>query len=270
MRGRIRHNDGFTLVELLVVIGIIALLAGLLLPAALAVRGRARTVACMQNLRQLGVGLRMYVNDFDGVFPCARWKDDRPNTRWPTAIGPYIGGSVEDPTWQSTPQTGNRIINDLLRCPAIGDSDHQLPDADRADYLRTGSYGYNWMTFGPFWPDPDVLRPFPTGEGRISVPQNTIMVADAFGDASMTDGVHAYTLDPPVMLNGRWGSGTGGQCPADPRHTNGTFAALFADGHAATLTMREAGYDAEVPQEVGGTGDPSLWNGRYDPSLVSF
>ena len=59
----------FTLIELLVVIAIIAVLAALLLPALSKARSRARQVACLSNLRQVGIGLYTYANDNDGRLP---------------------------------------------------------------------------------------------------------------------------------------------------------------------------------------------------------
>jgi len=58
-------NSGYTLVEILVVLGIIALLAGILLPAFAAVRGGARSASCAANLRQLGQAMAMYTSDWD-------------------------------------------------------------------------------------------------------------------------------------------------------------------------------------------------------------
>lgn len=60
---------GFTLLELLVVIAIIALLAAILFPVFSAARADARRTACISNLRQIGLALNMYLQDFDGLPP---------------------------------------------------------------------------------------------------------------------------------------------------------------------------------------------------------
>lgn len=63
------HRAGITLLELLVVIGIIALLAGLLLPVAESVLAKARSTECASNLRQVGMAVHAWATDHGGYFP---------------------------------------------------------------------------------------------------------------------------------------------------------------------------------------------------------
>lgn len=261
-----RSTHRFTLIELLVVVAIIGILAAMLLPVLATARAKAQSKQCMGNLKQLGMGMALYAQESDDSYPAARWKTGV-QTRWHMALGDYIGGSVATVGVESHIGTGNRIVNDVLRCPSIALSTNQISGNERGDFLRSGAYGLNWAAFGPF--DNTALpRPFPVREGQITASSSTIMIADAYGDAAQTESVHAYTLDGPTQLNGRWGTNSS-QCPADPRHLR-RFEAVFADGHAEELTMAGAGYDSEFPEDVGGTGNPLLWNGFGDASMTSY
>ncbi len=92
------QQKGFTLVELLVVIGIIALLISILLPALNKAKESANTTKCLANLRQCGMALNMYVNEFKGWFPyCARdnswkpWAAQFYGSPTPGAVGTQTG-----------------------------------------------------------------------------------------------------------------------------------------------------------------------------------
>lgn len=72
-----KKHQGFTLIELLVVIAIIAILAAMLLPALARAREQARRGVCMTNLKQVGLALHIYANDWGGYFPVCDANADR-------------------------------------------------------------------------------------------------------------------------------------------------------------------------------------------------
>src|SRR5438094_1349991 len=86
-------RKGFTLIELLVVIAIIAILAAILFPVFAQAREKARAVSCLSNMRQMGLGTAMYVQDYDETYPfydTHRTPDENPSNTWRNSILAYV------------------------------------------------------------------------------------------------------------------------------------------------------------------------------------
>ncbi len=105
------RRDGFTLIELLVVIAIIAILASLLLPALANAKGKAKSISCVNNLKQLGVAVRMHSDENEGRLPMAEILPSVPSTpplpRICDLLAPQLGYNTN-----SLPQQ-----NTVFRCP---------------------------------------------------------------------------------------------------------------------------------------------------------
>ncbi len=118
-RKKLLQRKAFTLVELIVVIAIMAILAGLLMSAVVGALEEGRRVTCSSRLHQIGIAFEMYLADYDHVYP---WADDPVSTDpyywfwmgrgWRSAVEPYIDENLRvlycpsDPTdpetWEST------------------------------------------------------------------------------------------------------------------------------------------------------------------------
>lgn len=122
---RHRAEWGFTLIELLVVVSIIALLISILLPALGQARAASRAVLCLSQLRQMGLGVHLYAEDYDGFFPA--------NQRWffhEDGIAEYLNITREGPGY--LPYGEN---DTAMTCPATG----QIAPAYAQRFRRTYS-----------------------------------------------------------------------------------------------------------------------------------
>ena len=225
-----RGRTAFTLIELLVVIAIIAILAALLLPALANAKSRAKATLCLNNLRQIGIAMRMYADDDEnGLLP------DNAHAAltnsWIYTLGPFLGE-----------------VDKIRACPADPISEQRLAQKGTSYVMNEYTSTLALDPFGFPIPGANDFRKL----DAIPRPSDTITVfeiSDAQGASTGQDHTHSRN-----WLAG-WGAVTSDIQPDRHRpggtqgdHSAGGANYLFADAHVESL--RAAPLKAQI---TGGT-----------------
>ncbi len=255
------RKNAFTLIELLVVIAIIAILAAILFPVFAQAREKARQTSCVSNMRQQGLAMAMYVQDYEGFPQHSAPSSQTPRTKWPDLTYPYV---KNEPIFLCPSQPKELQSKAFVHNP-------------RAFF---GGYGYNYQYLG------NSRFPYTAPDSAVTVPAETVVIADTNGVRRDDNTTIAgqYVIDPPLAsvrgarpsgdMQGygdqganECGSGAVGagfwRCRAIPaeRHT-GMVSVTFCDGHSKAMKL-----NALDDYNRDGTRDNGFWNGSADPAL---
>ena len=146
-----KKRDGFTLLELLVVIAVIALLASMLLPALHGAREFARKAKCMSNLKQLGYLITMYADDYDDyIFPSSV-------TAEPAGGHNYWSLRLQEGGYIKTPSTWS-YVSKVFVCPSIINKLDAKDKYGNPDRSRVYALNYSGAS-GKYWKRSRVTNP---------------------------------------------------------------------------------------------------------------
>ena len=137
----------FTLIELLVVIAIIAILAAMLLPALAKAKERAKRISCVNNLKQLAIGVNIYTSDNADTMPPLCYADDQLN--YPYLLGRNSSGNVYPPVWEPASMSGGPYnLGVLFDGKIITDGKPYYCPANP----KQNNFAYDYYTIKSQWP----------------------------------------------------------------------------------------------------------------------
>jgi len=223
MKTCLLKRKGFTLIEILVVITIISILAAILFPVFARARENARRASCLSNLKQIGLGMMMYAQDYDEHYPLA-WLG-APGAGWPLQPGlrhttflssatPYLADNSSRILWMDLIYPYTKSVQ-IYTCPSAG-----LPtDASYGYNLAISHYHSTYNTnFGG-----DTSNQFPIGLSQVTHPAEVILIGDFNSQYHLLYG--------PVNFKQWGGSAVASERLRTSPHMEGSNI-VFADGHA--------------------------------------
>jgi prepilin-type N-terminal cleavage/methylation domain-containing protein/prepilin-type processing-associated H-X9-DG protein len=218
------RKKGFTLVELLVVIGIISILIAMLLPALNKAREAAKSVQCMSNLRQVAMALISYTNENRGFFPPASPLRPDGNGYDTTKYTLYWSSRLISEKYLSSWQN--------LTCPEAPNLNATGTLAIPGWNWRFISYGYNYYFIGHHlgYGITGPARYIPAKVNQIRHPAETILVLDTI--AKKGDGTYGYGGPAGYYICNTVGDSDTGM--PDARHA-GYCNVAWVDGHASSV-----------------------------------
>jgi len=234
-----RFPNAFTLVELLVVIGLIATLATLLMSAFRGVQESGRATFCLNNLKSIGMAFNMYATENNNLFPAARWSPNRefpalqnPSGRnWQAEVQPYLS--------QGRTFADSKAVTDpgrVVFCPTYLAEYLKTPSLQK---LQASGYGMNNSLASWFVTTADG-KPKSVGSWDyrfnrllIEKPAQTILAGDS--DDYWLKIPKNFVPNPSTGFYNTYSDRCG-----DPVRHNGKANYLFVDGHVARLSGDEA------------------------------